>query len=127
MKIVRNTNVDPQWDNVSLTVTDFRSHFDGNLISLTSCINPAATIDETIINFKRTAREIAQWYVDNQGEFGADDRVQIVVGWPLSVRPVGRQVVKFGGELSLISSIAKGHTDVPVRTRLVGYVFDQRG
>ena len=123
MRIVRDIKDDPLWDDVGISVTDFRPHFDGDLVSLTSCVSPASTLDETVRQFIWISREIAQWFIDNRQSFGPGDHAQIVVGWPLSIRRIGRQVVTFGGELSTIQAIADGSIDVPVRIELVGFVF----
>jgi len=49
----------------------------------------------------------------------------IIVGWPLSVRQSGRQVIKTGGDLKEVSGIADGTTPIVPRSGWTNQVFAQ--
>ena len=73
---------------------------------------PEATVEETERVLTHHTREIAEWVLSNKKQFSLGDRFQIIVGWPLSVRKTGRQVIKTGGDLDKLASIAQGMTEI---------------
>ena len=125
MKVITDYKGDPMWDTVSQSSCDFRPHFDGNLINLSSCITPKSSIDETETIFIQCAQNIAKWVLENKNQFSPGDRFQIVVGWPTSTREYDRQVVKIGGDIEEISDIAKGCTNITLRDGWTELVFDK--
>jgi hypothetical protein len=115
MKIVRDPKEDPMWDTVGISATDFRPHFNGTVVTLWSCINPPSTEQEAIELIAECTRSLSRWIVANRRQFGADDKFQLVVGWPKNAVQTGRQIVKMGGEFDVIAMIADGTVDVVMR------------
>jgi hypothetical protein len=60
-------------------------------------------------------QQIAGWVLGNREKFGPDDRFQIVVAWPLSVRKTRRQIIKTGGTYSDLEDISSQRRPVPLR------------
>lgn len=112
MKIIKDFAGDPIWDLVGQSVCDFRPTFNGNLVNLWTCILPTPTIQETKGIFVNHTREIAKWVLSHREQFSPEDRFQIIVGWPVLVRESGRQVIKIGGTVEVLSGIADGTTPV---------------
>ena len=115
MNVIRNPTVDPMWDDLGLTSTDFRPHWNGNLVNVFSGILPSPTKAETQDRAIRYSREIAAWLVNHRDEFGAEDRFQLIVFFPLSVRRYGRQIVKIPGDMDAMIKIANGSSEVALR------------
>ena len=106
---------DPFWDIVFIEGCDFHPHFDGYLYNLFTCELPCASAIETEKLFVSYAVEIAQWLINHQRNYGTGDQFQIIIGWPRSVRPTSRQVIKTGGPFKTIEEIAIGDMAVPMR------------
>ena len=67
--------------------------------------------------FVACTRLIARKYCDELASSNPHDRCQIIVGWPTSVRPYGRQVIKMAGEIAAIAAISNGVEDIVPRER----------
>ena len=106
---------EPVWDTVCINGCDFRPHFDGHLRNLFTTITPLQTAAETESHFRAIACEIGQWVLDQRKTFYNGDRFQIIVGWPLTVRDSGRQVIKTGGSFNEIKSLLDNQTLIQAR------------
>jgi hypothetical protein len=104
-----------EWDSFSIVRSDFRGPWNGDLVNLFTLVQPARTVSETAELVVQCARQIAGWVFANRERFGAHDRFQIVVGWPLSVRKTHRQIVKTGGTYEDIEGISSQRCAVPLR------------
>lgn len=100
-----------------MTFTDFRPHWNGNLVNVFTGIIPAATRAETEGQARHCSRQMALWISKNRDEFGAEDRFQLIVFFPLSVRKYGRQIVKLTGDLAAVGKIADGTTGIELRPK----------
>lgn len=105
--VIDDLKDDPLWPNCGIRRTDFRPNFAGDLVNIYSTILPLETEDQTASRFIEISREMAAWVLNHRDKFGAEDRFQLIVGWPLSVHQGGRQVVKTGGTYSPIASGAE--------------------
>ena len=92
----------PIWDTVAINSCDFRPHFDGHIHNLWTTITPLSTRSATARRFRLVGCLIVSWVIENWRQFRTNDRVQIIVGWPPSVRPTGRQCIKIGGDRNAI-------------------------
>ena len=119
----RTDNTEPMWDDVGLHGCDFRPHFDGYLHNLFTTIHPLKSKLETEQFLRKIAREIASWVLSNRQRFGHGDRFQIIVGWPLDVRPTGRQVIKTGGDFDTIERLVDDPDLIQVRSGWSKAVF----
>lgn len=106
---------EPEWTQVGLEGCDFRPHFDGYLHNLLTTIHPLKSKSETQQLFRNIAIEMANWVISNRGRFGQGDRFQIIVGWPIDVRPTGRQVIKTGGDYAAIQRLIDDPELIQVR------------
>jgi len=104
-----------EWDSFTIIRADFRSHWNGDLVNLTTLIKPGQTISESAAQAADCTRQIAGWVLSNRERFRAEDRFQIVVGWPLSVCKIRRQIVKTGGTYEDIEAISSQQRSVPLR------------
>jgi hypothetical protein len=73
---------------------DFRPHFDGFVVNAWSAMLPLQTEAATRESALRLLAEIAQWLQAHAGTFGAGDRLQLIVGFPDSVKRACRQIFK---------------------------------
>jgi len=112
-----------EWDSFTIIRADFRSHWNGDLVNLFTLIQPGRTISETAAQAADCTRQIAGWVLANRERFGAEDRFQIVVGWPLSVRKIRRQIVKTGGTYEDIEAISSQRRSVPLREGWITGIF----
>ena len=103
------------WDSVTAVRVDFRQHWNGDLVNLFTLIEPASTASETATIAADCTRQIAGWVLANRDKFGVDDRFQIVVAWPLSVRETRRQIVKIGGTYNDMDDFSSQRRPVPLR------------
>ena len=106
---------EPVWDDVGIHACDFRPHFDGHLRNLFTTITPLQTPAETESQFRAITIRIGQWVLDQRNTFHNGDRFQIIVGWPLTVRETGRQVIKTGGTFDEIKSLLDNESLIQVR------------
>jgi hypothetical protein len=119
----RNDTTEPVWDHVGLQGYDFRPHFNGEFHNLFTAIYPLKTQTETEHLFRRVAKDIAEWILGDRVRFGREDRFQIIVGWPLDVRPTERQVIKIGGDFATIKRLLDNHDLIQVRDGWATSVF----
>jgi hypothetical protein len=115
MKAVRDPKGDPEWDVIGISCTDFRGHWDGDLVNVWSCVLPAASKAETEDMLVYRVREMAAWILQHREEFGAGDKFQLILGWPESIRTTGRQVIKTGGTFDTLARIFSGDESVVCR------------
>src|SRR4030095_3096477 len=125
MKLLRQQSPDeePEWDSFSISATDFRPLWDGNLVNVFTTIRPLADAGETQTFAMECARHLAAWILTERSRFGAGDRFQIIIGWPKDVRATGRQIIKAGGNFSQLREIASGATAVSMRGNWTSTVF----
>jgi len=114
---------DPVWDDVRLRGCDFRPHFDGYLYNLFTTIHPLESKSDTERFFCTIACEIANWVLSNRKRFGRGDRFQIIVGWPLDIRPTSRQVIKIGGGFDELRHLINDPDLIQVRNGWSATVF----
>lgn len=103
-----NPEEEPLWDSFCVSKCDFRPHWNGVLVNLFTTLHPFESEVQTETNMKACASKIAQWVLDNKPKFSAEDRFQIIVKWPLSVRKSARQTIKVGGSYEDILLLANG-------------------
>lgn len=125
MKLVRQESPEAEleWDRFSISASDFRPHWDGNLVNVFTTIRPkgdAAVTQEFAI---QCARQLAGWILSQCTRFGAGDRFQIIIAWPKDVRPTGRQIIKTGGTFEELKGIASGATAVQMHGNWTANVF----
>ncbi|MCG8653624.1 MAG: hypothetical protein MI861_27550 [Pirellulales bacterium] len=114
---------EPVWDEVGIHGCDFRPHFDGDLHNLFTTIYPLGSKADTERLFVDIARTIADWILANCERFGSGDRFQIIAGWPLDVRPTGRQVIKTGGDFATIKRLLDDPALIQIRKGWTKGVF----
>src|SRR5687768_14856972 len=61
---------EPFWPEVGISSTDFRPHFDGNLITVFSVVWPEGTSDPTLVMLRERTRDIARWVLENSARCG---------------------------------------------------------
>lgn len=103
------------WDSFTIVRADFRRHWNGDLVSLFTLIRPAQTVSESAALAEECTQQIARWVLANREKFGPEDRFQIVVAWPLSVRKTRRQIVTTGGAYNDIDDISSQRRPVHLR------------
>ena len=109
------TNTEPAWDSFGINRVDFRPHWDGDLVNIFSSVEPLDSEFATERLMVDCARSIAEWVTDHRDRFGSDDRFQIIIGWPKSVREGGRQVIKIGGTFEDLQKINAGEHPIEMR------------
>jgi|688.fasta_scaffold1797222_2 hypothetical protein len=97
MKVIKNPKSDPLWDEVGRVDHDFTTHWGGLYIHYYTAIDPKDSEKSTIELVEKCCKEIAIYIQDNKVFFSKEDRFQIVIGWPTSIRTSCRQIVKTGG------------------------------
>ena len=80
--------------NGGLTWCDFRPHFDGFLVNAWCAIAPLADEVETRAEALDTLTQIALWLRANAASFETGDMIQLIVGFPESVKTSSRQIFK---------------------------------
>lgn len=112
MKPIEDTypGTEREWDSFTIIRADFHKHWKGDLVNLCTLIQPGRTIPETEALAADCVRQIAGWVLANREKFGPEDRFQIVVGWPLSIRRTRRQIIKTGGTYGDIEEISQGRS-----------------
>ena len=109
------TNTEPAWESFGISRVDFRPHWDGDLVTIFSFVEPLDSELTTERLMVDCARSIAEWVTDHRDRFGVDDRFQIIIGWPKSVREGGRQVIKTGGIFEDLQKINAGELPIDMR------------
>ena len=109
------TDIEPVWDSFGINRYDFRSHWKGDLVNLFSVVDMQENESTTEQFMKNCARAIAGWVGEHKAHFGAEDRFQIIIGWPKSVRETGRQTIKTGGTYEELIAIASGESSIEMR------------
>lgn len=104
-----------EWDSFTVMRTDFRPHWNGDAVNLFTLIQPGRTVSDTAALAEECTRKIAGWVLTKREKFGPDDRFQIIVAWPLSVRKTRRQIVKTGGTYADIEEISSKRRPIPLR------------
>ncbi len=123
-KLQRDDTTEPVWDSVGIHGCDFRAHFDGDLHNVFNTIYPLESKIETEARFKEVAFRIANWILKNRSSFSDGDRFQIIVGWPLDVRPTGRQCIKTGGTYDDLQRLVNDKSLISIRDGWDKSVFD---
>ena len=123
-ELQRDDATEPVWDSVGIHGCDFRPHFDGDLHNVFTTIYPLESKAETEVKFMEIAFEIANWILNNKSRFSDGDRFQIIVGWPLDVRPTGRQCIKTGGTFDDLRRLVNDRTLISIRDGWHKTVFD---
>ena len=127
MKAIRNPESDPEWDTIGITSTDFRPHWEGDIVNVYSCVYPNQTKSETEQLLITRTREMAAWVLAHQGEFGLGDRFQLILGWPKSIKLTGRQIIKEQGDRKILAKIADGTSPIFLYPGWDDGVFGQPG
>ncbi len=109
------TDIETEWDSFGISRCDFRPHWNGDMVNLFSVVDMRDDESTTEQFMKDCARAIASWVGDHKSHFGTEDRFQIIIGWPKSVRTTGRQTIKTGGTFDDVSFIASGHAEIEMR------------
>lgn len=122
---VTGKDSEPIWDEFGIERCDFRRHWNGDLVNLFSVVGPKGSEFDTECFMKGCARSLARWIIDHRDQFGTEDRFQLVVGWPKSVREYARQTIKIGGTFEDIRRIADGVLEVPMRRGWSAGLFTQ--
>lgn len=73
---------------------DFRPHFDGYVVNAWCAMLPLHGEAQTREAALALLTEIAAWLRANAATFGVGDRLQLIVGFPESVKHAGRQIFK---------------------------------
>ncbi|NOY00978.1 MAG: hypothetical protein GXP30_14815 [Verrucomicrobia bacterium] len=115
---------EPEWQSIGITRTDFRPHWDGDLVNVWSVIKPRESESETVAFVEDCVKGLAGWIFENKKKFGEEDRFQIILGWSEVLRENDRQLVKIGGFYDEIDKIAKGDTPVTFRSGWSTGIFD---
>lgn len=118
-----NDNTEPVWDTVGITGCDFRPHFDGHLHNVFTTVYPLNSKHESERLFRTIAGKMAEWVFGNRKRFWRYDRFQIIVSWPLDVRPTERQVIKTGGDFATIERLLGNQDLIQVRDGWARSVF----
>lgn len=109
------TNIEAAWDSFGINRCDFRPQWDGDLVNLFSVVDIQEDESTTEKFMKDCARAIARWVGDHKNQFGTNDRFQIIIGWPKSIRTTGRQTIKTGGTYDDLIFIASGGAEIDMR------------
>ena len=117
-------DVDPIWETFAIRRTDFRSHWDGDYVNVFSAVPPKSSEEMTLELMRECARKLSDWILTNRDNFGAEDRFQVIIGWPKSVRETNRQVIKTGGTYEELRMIANGETILTPRRCWSGGIFE---
>ena len=116
-------DIEADWDSFVISRCDFRPQWEGDLINLFTVVDLQGSEAETEAFMISCARSISQWVVEHKDQFGAEDRYQIVIGWPKTVRRTGRQTIKTGGTLKHLKSLVDGTIEIEMRRGWTYSVF----
>ncbi len=117
--------LDPAWDSFGISRTDFRPHWDGDLVNVFTSVGPQEDEESTAELMKDCAVEMAKWVLGNRDRFGRNDKFQIIIAWPISVRESGRHTIKTGGTYEDLQMIVSGHKTIEIRPSWSGGVFEK--
>ena len=108
--------------NSFLSGCDFRPSLDGWLYNACYVVDKLPTRELQESSTWTIAQAITQWLLENRSLFSEQDRFQVIVGWPESVRRSGRQIVKVGGTFKELQVLidAKNFTEFE---RVTGQTF----
>ena len=73
---------------------DFRPQFDGFLVNAHSAMFPRGDASATRVAALKLLAEIAHWLKAHSDAFNVGDQLQLIVGFPESVKPSCRQIFK---------------------------------
>ena len=119
------TDVEAAWDSFGISRCDFRPQWDGDLVNLFSVVDRRDDESATERFMKDCARSIAGWVGEHKEKFGTEDRFQIIIGWPKSVRRTGRQTIKTGGTFHDLELLADGTLGIEMRRGWSSGVFTE--
>jgi hypothetical protein len=117
------TDIEPAWNSFGINRVDFRPHWNGDLVNIFTSVEPLDSESATERMMVECTRSIADWVTCHRDRFGKDDRFQIVIGWPKSVREGGRQVIKTGGSFEDLQKITDGQQPIEMRRGWSSGVF----
>jgi len=120
-----DSDIEVNWDSFGISRCDFRSQWNGDLVNLFSVVDSREDESATEQFMKECARSIARWLIEHKEQFGTEDRFQIIIGWPTTVRTAGRQTIKTGGTYHDLKSLADGVAEVEMRQGWSDGVFTQ--
>ncbi|MCX6857507.1 MAG: hypothetical protein NTV80_21690 [Verrucomicrobia bacterium] len=109
------TDIEVAWDSFGISRSDFRPEWNGDLVNLFSVVQLQKDECSTEQFMKECVREIACWVGDHREQFGAEDRFEIIIGWPKSVRMTGRQTIKTGGSYDDLIAIGSNDSEIEMR------------
>ncbi len=109
------TDIEASWDSIGISRFDFRPHWNGDLVNLFSIVDRRDDESSTEQFMKECARSIAGWVGEHRKMFGPEDRFQVIIGWPTSVRTCERQTIKTGGSYSDLELLANGAQEIEMR------------
>ncbi|BDS05381.1 hypothetical protein NT6N_04210 [Oceaniferula spumae] len=113
------------WEGFGIHRTSFRPQWDGDLVNLFTVIHPQESEATTESFVKSCITDLAQWIIQNQNRFSAEDRYQIIVGWPTTIRETGRHIAKAGGTLSELSELVSGEIEPRFLPSWSGGIFSK--
>jgi hypothetical protein len=119
--------IEPAWDSFGIRRTDFRPNWNGDYVNVFSTVEPQSSEEATGTYMQDCARKLAEWVLANRDRFGVEDRFQIIVGWPTSVRETNRQAIKTGGTYDELQQIVDGQKPVELRRAWSSGVFGTNG
>jgi hypothetical protein len=119
------TDIEAAWDSFGICRCDFRPHWDGDLVNLFSVVERREDESATERFMKDCARSIAGWVGEHKEKFGAEDRFQIIIGWPTNVRTTERQTIKTGGTYHDLELLAHGTQEIEMRREWSVGVFTE--
>ena len=117
---------EPAWDSFGIRRTDFRPNWDGDYVNVFTTVEPQESEEATAALMKNCARRLSQWILENKKRFGEADRFLVIVGWPLSVRESGRQVIRTGGTYEELKDVADGKTPLLLKRCWSSGVFEPK-
>ena len=109
------TDIEAAWDSFGISRCDFRPQWDGDLVNLFSTVDMQEDESTTEQFMKDCVRAIAAWVGEHKDQFRAEDRFQIIIGWPTMVRTTGRQTIKTGGTYHELKCLADSITEIQMR------------
>ena len=109
------TDIELVWDSFGINRCDFRPQWNGDLVNVFSAVDIRKDEPTTQQFMKECTRALARWIGEHQDQFGTEDRFQIIIGWPKSVRTSGRQTIKIGGSYVDLVAIASGDTEIKMK------------
>jgi hypothetical protein len=113
--VTTGTDTEPMWDEFGIDRCDFRRHWNGDLVNVFTIVGRKASVSDTERFMKECARSLARWVVEHRGDFGPEDRFQLIIGWPKAIREHARQTIKTGGTIEDLCKIADGVQQVNMR------------